>query len=384
MGDGWTGINIDEVRINLAEFEGAFTHAITIFCNGFDTFNQELFGLWASEKAVEFNSHLKRFSEFKKELSEVESGIIMSAGDAASIMASHNGVTFANPYSSSDFKSREGYTPLRLILHGIQGMNIAVASVSLTEFKGICEQVRSLLDNLPMNLELIDPDGSLLDSFRKKISSASSDVKYMLSGLTNSLEDAFEKEKNEIKLGQEAAEAALAEEQLSFFGDRYANKAYEFLNDFAANLGTVGALGEDSSYGIKDATLGEKIGAGIGFVGNAAETIVDSALEAVEGATDYVTYGLNWALDLGNASSSKEYWQNVGNDMAENWNTLNNATNFWQGALGILEGTGRTAADGVQVVINGANTAIDWVGTALGDGLDWVGDQLGNLWNSIF
>lgn len=377
MGDGWTGINIEGVQKNIAEFEGAFTNAITIFCNGFDTFNQELFGLWASEKAVEFNPNLKDFSDFKKELTETESGIIMSAGDAASIMASHNGATFVNPYSSGSFKNREGYTPLREILHGIKGMNIAVASVSLEEFKGICEQVKSLLENLPMNLELIDPDGSLVESFRKKVNSKVDKLKSLIGSLSNKLEAAFKNETNELKLGQEVAEAALAEEQLSFFGDRAYKNFQHGLNNMDHNY--------DVLTGMIDATTGEKIGAGIALVGNGVDDVIDGAIEVVEGSTDYLTYGLNWTLDLGNASSSKEYWQNIGNDISENWTNFNNASNFLEGAIGLLEGAGRTGVDTlVQLPINAANTAIDWLGQAATDTVDWIGDSLGNLWNSIF
>jgi hypothetical protein len=55
---------------------------------------------------------------------------------------------------------------------------------------------------------------------------------------------------------------------------------------------------------------------------------------------------------------------------------VRNSENFWQGALGVLVGSGETVVDGLQTAVNAIDVALDWAGNALSDAFNWVGGWL--------
>lgn len=114
--------------------------------------------------------------------------------------------------------------------------------------------------------------------------------------------------------------------------------------------------------------------------------VADETLNVAETAVDSVNYCSNWLFDLGTGrggSDSGEYWSNIGQDYAENWDYSNVdglGSFLWATGSGVV----RTGVDAVQTTINAADTAIDFVCDTTSDVVDWCGDRLSDLGDWLF
>ena len=107
--------------------------------------------------------------------------------------------------------------------------------------------------------------------------------------------------------------------------------------------------------------------------------LVDMSIDAAQATLDATLSASNWLLDGFNPRSgtTEEYWQNIGEDYSENWNTFGESKDFWTGAGNIIVGCGRTVVDAVQTVENAVVTAVDWVSDAADTVVDFLGDAIG-------
>lgn len=150
-------------------------------------------------------------------------------------------------------------------------------------------------------------------------------------------------------------------------GGRYETDFNDFINDFTDRWSNVGGIASAISAGIL--TLYE-----------AADFLVEGAIDTVTAAGDAVNSATNWLFDGFNSrsGSTEEYWSNIGEDYEENWTTFGETTDFLSGLGNITVGGLRTVADVAQTIGNAAVTAVDAVlDSAVGSVVDAIGDALG-------
>ena len=155
--------------------------------------------------------------------------------------------------------------------------------------------------------------------------------------------------------------------------------------DLENALGDVNRIWSDAN------NVGDYILGGVDTIIEAADFLVDGVLDTNQTINDAAAYGVNALLDIGTGKETytrDEYFEDnlvhVGEDFSENFDNFNNATNFGEGALGLLEGVGRSIPDAVQFLYEGASWVGDKGGDIISNGLDAALDWVGGLLMSIF
>lgn len=208
MSDGWTGINIDSVKGELDAFREAANEAQQFYRDAFCLFNYDLKLLWASEKAVEFNSRLLRLGWSTTWVGNEANKILDSATKAAQFMARQNGADFS--YSYNPIVGENSYEALEEERNGIRGMNIPLAKVALDTFEENFQKFITMMDNLPMNFSLLDPAGELLATYKRMVNYIVNTIKTEVRWAKDRMKSAFEEESLRITLGKQQAEQQLA------------------------------------------------------------------------------------------------------------------------------------------------------------------------------
>ena len=157
-------------------------------------------------------------------------------------------------------------------------------------------------------------------------------------------------------------------------GDRYVQDWNDLIKDVPERWSHVNGAASFIT------ALGTTVYEGVDFV-------VEGAIDTCTTVIDSVNSATNWLFDGFNPRSgtTDEYWQNIGEDYAEDWSTFGETHDFWSGAGNISVGILRTIADAAQTVGNAGVTAIDWLlDTAIGSAIDWIGDALGWIHNALW
>ena len=208
MGDGWTGINADEVRGQLQAFADAMTELGQTYCDAFDLFNDELYRAWASEKAVEFNKRLAYLAQQKANIYWRANTVLSAATTAARFMAKHNGAEFN--FEINVGEKSDSYVNLEAEKNGVKGMNIPLAKLSLESFSNTVEQVIAGMEALPLDFGLYDPAGELKACYSEMMQDKIFWLRSETQTSVNQMKTAFEEESLNVQLGKTQAEQQLA------------------------------------------------------------------------------------------------------------------------------------------------------------------------------
>lgn len=210
MSDGWTGINIDEVKGQLDAFDETMKNIVSEYRAAFDLLNEELYSTWASKNAVDFNANLLNLSHIIFAIDSSRERILYSAALAARYMAKHNGADFSYDAKVPENLDRMyDFKRLEESKNGIMGMNVALAKVAVSTFTDSYKNVASKLDSISVNFSLLDPSGELENSYRELINETISHIDEIAESSINVLNAKFEEETNNIILGKQQAENIL-------------------------------------------------------------------------------------------------------------------------------------------------------------------------------
>ena len=205
--DGWTGFDPNAVQAEILNFQEYMNTIIVDYSNDFNMFNEQLFKSWASEKAVEFNSHLEALSSIRLNFATSTNDILQSAIQAAAHMATANGATFALSANISGIN-----TPYMLLAEerdGIKGMNITLAKADLDQFDSSCQDILNRLADAPIQFSLFDPGSELITAYKTIINNLVTSLTEELNQAVAAMESAFETEEMSIRLGKTQAEQQL-------------------------------------------------------------------------------------------------------------------------------------------------------------------------------
>ena len=167
--------------------------------------------------------------------------------------------------------------------------------------------------------------------------------------------------------GDDEVEAASVPNLGEKVGDRFVEDWEDFTSDVEDRWKNVNGLLSGAS------AVADTVYEGVAL-------LVDVSIDAAQATLDATLSASNWLLDGFNPRSgtTDEYWQNIGEDYSENWNTFGESKDFWTGAGNIIVGAGRTVVDAVQTVENAVVTAVDWVAdNVLDPVVDFLGDAIG-------
>ncbi len=381
----WTGVNLTEVTTNLANFEAEANSITSDFATAYTVFDSTLYEAWASPRAVEFNRHLETIALVYNETVDALYTVLCAAGIATQEMAQYNGATFSNPYQTIPAgKKFTEYQALRSDIGGTEGMNIALVNSAYDTFYDQIVNVDQRLRGLPTAFGLYDPSGELQGAYQELINKAITQVEDAINAAIPVINDAIHNEVNQVEFGKTAAETELGggegtegggettkEKQPmtplgEHIGERYSTDWQQFIDGWNEKWkNTSGVIG----------AIGNGLGSAVEVVNMAADGVIDSVLVV----PDTVTYLLNGLCDVASPDGAglktgQDYFNyQIQHDFYENWDMVRNAENFWQGALGVVVGTGETVVDGLQTAVNAIDVALDWTGNALSDAFNWVG-----------
>lgn len=172
-----------------------------------------------------------------------------------------------------------------------------------------------------------------------------------------------------------AAQAGTATEEQGYWGklgQRYVDDWNDLTTDFtAAWEGTDGLF--SGAWSCVETVL------------DGGAFVVSGAADTVQGATDIVQTAWNWCFDLGDDRSVQNgsYWQNVGQDYAENWDYSNcDSLGEYVGTF-VCDSVVGSVLDTVQLVgnagvdvVNGAVEVVDVVVEGATDFVGWLGDLI--------
>ncbi len=227
MSDGWTGLNIEAVKKELDDFEQKMYEIASNYQSAYDLFEDELKKLWASPRAVDFNTNLLHLERYGRKIKYDCDDVLRSASNAAKIMAQHNGATFDYDYhgyktigereAETGQKINVGYVtwdesfgPLKQSINGVEGMNIPLVKYSLDCFQGSAQAVINDLNALPINFSLIDPNGELVSLYRSIVTKRASELQEEINDAVATVSAALEEETLQVRLGKEQAEQTLS------------------------------------------------------------------------------------------------------------------------------------------------------------------------------
>ena len=207
MSDGWTGINIGEVKNNLNEFKDGMESARELYFNSLIAFNVVLYRGWASERAVEFNTRLEKLAELNRTIRNYTEEMLHNAQMAGFYMAASNGANFDYDYFMNIIDTN--YKPLAEEQDGVKGMNIPLVKDASVTFMANVGKVNAQLAAIPYNIALIDPSGELQAIYEEKVKKLAGDITEQLLYVVDELNEAFEQEELQLQMGKAQAEDAL-------------------------------------------------------------------------------------------------------------------------------------------------------------------------------
>lgn len=210
MSDEWTGIKLEAITRELNIFKDYMKNIATMYADAFALFSDELYRVWASERAVEYNRILIMLSELNVHIETTSYNVLDSASKAAKFMAEHNGASFAYDDIGGIPTSGLSFTSLEVSKNGIQGMNIPLARISLDTFEETTSKIMEMVRNTPISFSLLDPAGELYDSYSRMVNSLTGKLGNAIGFAIGQLKATFETEELQIKMGKEQAAQELA------------------------------------------------------------------------------------------------------------------------------------------------------------------------------
>ncbi len=229
MGDGWTGVDLNQARADLDRFHNMVKELDMYANDAISTFSDVLAENWFSYTAAH-STIIGTLSTIGGFIDGIDKTIIEKAVSAIQTLASSNGATFM--YEPEGLV--RGAHPIYVTEHGFggaafdvsnhcketgpngeMGMNKAKVSVGLNELTQKINSVCNNLDNLPTNIALYDPSGDLANAFKTAITKGVQYSKEALARATKYVETDMNNEFDTISLGVLRAKEALDQTQSS-------------------------------------------------------------------------------------------------------------------------------------------------------------------------
>ena len=359
--------------------------------------------MWGSNKAVEFDSNKTSFFGGLNKSKELTNGFLSSVSASVGALAKGLG----GSYSFNERLKPINDVTLKLLpsVDGIKGLQISKINSAVDDFfTFVTNKVNSFV--LPQSISVSDENGNILEKFGAKINKLLGDIQEEAQYITDTIKKALESATETAELAVNQALSVLE----SFFITPAAAEGLDISGAGSSNGGGGaagpsfwGQLASDYFKGLND-TFGNtkesiqgvwnhdinNVGAGIGAVTETvaygANGLVNAVGDTAQSLNDASIGVANRLFDVGTGAevrSREEYWQNIGNDFADNWNSLGNASNFGERVVGVLEGTGRTLADAGQAAMNAGSEAVDWTVGAFETASKYVSDRVTNLVNVL-
>ncbi len=213
MGDGFTGISIDEVKEQLDKLQLDLKDAHRLFKDRFNEFNECLYNNWYSEIAYDFNKCLSEMAGIKAKLAYDANHLMEDAVNAAKTMARNNGAIFS--YDIQSIKGDDAYRKLEKYKdRRTCGMNIKVVSEEYEYFKGAISYVLNILSNTQINISLYDDSGLLKGLFETRINKMNDYISKVIEYADAEMNEGIEEAKGHLYIGKSDAQSSLEKQQI--------------------------------------------------------------------------------------------------------------------------------------------------------------------------
>ena len=176
-----------------------------------------LHDIWCSEKAIEFyNNNAQKTMDLDNEFINEINRITSKAIEAYNKIAlSNDSITFNDPLVPSNLDVNKDYDAESCFptlnsadpSSGIVGMNVKEVEGELNAYLSSMDKVVSSLDDVPTEIALFDPDGSLQEAYRSLIDKMKGKIPERISAVKSDIQDAIKTEQDTTILAkQQAAE----------------------------------------------------------------------------------------------------------------------------------------------------------------------------------
>ena len=202
-GNGWTGLDETRARDNIREFTDKSIIAENKLLEANLHFFESLRKYWTSPKAVQFgNTYVPKFERLIESYDRNAREIIKSAQIAFNTMAHSQGIIGRDisgfedsfPFGRFDGNAFVGFFNEKND-RWVSGMNIAVVETQIIptyieEFG----RAKGLLNEIPTNVALYDPDNNLNSSYALKVNNFINEMSMLYNDMLNSVNQATKEE----------------------------------------------------------------------------------------------------------------------------------------------------------------------------------------------
>lgn len=214
-----TGLSPDEVRKNISNFKGAMSIIEFYLGSAVDYLYNELYYVWASPKAVEFNKYRDNYANVAELVSTGQFEISQNAYRSYNAMARANGLeeitdSFGNSLDNNNNLGNMSsmcrpLESLELLAekNGLVGMNTLQVPNIRDAFINKIDEVLAKIDEVPSHIALFDPDGAIQSAFSDSIAKMKENVSTLVSEMKDAINTALETEENNLRLAAKPMDA---------------------------------------------------------------------------------------------------------------------------------------------------------------------------------
>ena len=212
------GLSVEEVKINITDFSRAMHNIEFDLACAVDYLYNELYYVWASPKAVEFNKYRDNYTNVSKLVCTSRNVISQNAIRLYNVMARANGldeftdvdgVSIDNINNIAQYTAWVGLDSLELleIKDGLVGMNTLHVPNIRDAFVSKINDVLAEIDEVPSRIALFDPDGAIQSAFSGSIAKMKESVSTLVSEMKDAIDNALETEEINLKLAAKPMDA---------------------------------------------------------------------------------------------------------------------------------------------------------------------------------
>ena len=204
-----TGLNPEEAYRNIHDFCNSALSCYVSFSRAVKNLYRELYYVWASPNAVEFNKYREQANYVLGHILDMSHLIESNAIRNYNVMANANGAPMIgedrldNLYYDPSYRDDDityGFGTLVDNQSGIVGMNILQTQDIVSSFDSNIEEVLSMFDALPDKIALFDTNDNLKEAFKSEVTKMKSEVSELVSSMDAEIKNAIETETNNLRL----------------------------------------------------------------------------------------------------------------------------------------------------------------------------------------